>query len=154
MANVMNVLKSEIVRLARKEAKSAAAPARKLIASQRGLIADLRRQVNAMQKELNVLKRTAGTSARAAVREEKSEGRFWITGKGVKALRKKLGLTQADFARLAGVSVPTIVNWESSKGKVSIRRKETPVRLQQMRRMNKREAAEVLGKRKGKKAKA
>ena len=154
MANVMNVLKSEIVRLARKEAKSEAAPARKLIAAQRGLIADLRRKVNAMQKELSVLKKARPSAGKAAAEAEQPSGRFWITGRGVKALRKKLGLTQADFARLAGVSVPTIVNWESSKGKVSIRRKETPVRLQQLRRMNKREAAEILGKRKGKKAKA
>ncbi|HNS82042.1 MAG TPA: helix-turn-helix domain-containing protein [Kiritimatiellia bacterium] len=154
MANVMNVLKSEIVRLARKEAKSETAPARRIMAAQRGLIADLRRQVGAMQKELNVLKKNVASSGRAVLEKAQPKGRFWITGKGVRALRKKLGLTQADFARLAGVSVPTIVNWESSKGKVSIRRKEIPARLQAMRGMNRRAAAEILGKRKSKRAKA
>lgn len=146
MANVMMVLKSEIIRLARKEAKRAAGPARKLSAVQRGLIADLRRQVNAMQKELNVLKKTAAASNKAVLAKTQPEGRVWFTGKGVKALRKKLGQTQAGLARLAGVSLATVVNWESTDGKISIRRKETLARLQQIRGMNKRAAAEIAGK--------
>ena len=84
------------------------------------------------------------------------QGRFWITGKGVKALRKRLGLTQALFGKLAGVSVPTIVNWEGADGKVDIRRKATVARLQAIRGMGKRQAAEIVGagktKRKAKKA--
>lgn len=154
MANVMNVLKSEIIRLARKEAKSASAPARKIIAVQRGLIADLRRQVNALQKELGVLKRTVSASRKAVAPKEHPAGRFWITGKGVKALRKKLGLTQAGLARLAGVSLATIVKWESAEGKISIRRKGTAARLQEIRVMKKRDAVAVAGKPKRKKAKA
>ena len=154
MANVMEVLKSEIIRLARKEAKRASAPARKLTAAQRGLIADLRRQVGAMQKELAVLKKSASASARAIAEKKQPEGRFWITGAGVKALRKKLGLTQAGFARLAGVSIATIVNWEAAEGKISIRRKGTAARLQEMRGMKKRDAAALAGKPKRKKAKA
>ena len=52
MANVMSALKSEISRLARKEAKREVAPVKKASATYRGLIAALRKQVNAMQKEL------------------------------------------------------------------------------------------------------
>ena len=37
----------------------------------------------------------------------------------MKTLRKRLGLTQAQFGKLAGVSVPTVVNWEGHKGKVN-----------------------------------
>ncbi len=153
MSNIMMVLKSEIIRLARKEAKREMAPVRKIIASQRGLIADLRRQVNAMQKELIALKKTAGAPKKNVLAKTEPEGRFWITGKGVKALRRKLGLTQAGLAHLAGVSLATIVNWEAADGKIPIRRKATAARLQEIRGMNKRAVAEILGKPKGKKAK-
>lgn len=153
MSNVMTVLKSEIIRLARKEAKREAAPVRKIIASQRGLIADLRRQISAMQKDLSALKKTAGASKKTVLAKTEPEGRFWITGKGVKALRKKLGLTQANLARLAGVSLATIVNWEAAEGKISLRRKATAARLQEIRGMNKRAVAEILGKTKQKEAK-
>ena len=152
MPNILSALKSEITRLARKEAKQVVAPVKKASATYRGLIAGLRKQLDTLQKEVAVLKRAAPKAEKALAAAQAPEGRFWITGKGVKALRKKLGLTQADFARLAGVSVPTIVKWESSGGKVSIRRKDTPARLRAIRRMNKRSAAEFLGRRKGKKA--
>jgi len=138
----MKVLKDEIARIARKEAKLESTPARKLIASQRGLIADLRRQVNTMQKDLNALKKS--TPAPVKVVKEQPEGRFWITGKGVRALRKKLGLTQAKFGKLAGVSLATVANWESEEGKISIRRKDTSAKLQDMRGMGKRAVAEML----------
>lgn len=101
MSNVMKELKSEITRLARKEATAIVAPVRKINAAQRGLIAGLRRQVDAMQKELGGLKKSAPAPEEALQAKEAPEGRFWITGKGVKTLRKKLGLTQALFAKLA-----------------------------------------------------
>lgn len=37
-----------------------------------------------------------------------------LDGKDIKAIRKKLKLTQAEFAELANVSVKTIERWESS----------------------------------------
>jgi len=154
MSNIMMVLKSEIIRLACKEAKRESTPTRKIIATQRSLIADLRRQVSAMQKELSALKKTAGSSQKTVLAKNEPEGRFWITGKGVKALRKKLGLTQANLARLAGVSLATIVNWEATEGKISLRRKATAARLQEIRGMKKRAVAEILGKTKGKKVRA
>ncbi len=37
-----------------------------------------------------------------------------IYGKKIKSIRKRLGLTQADLAALANVSIKTIERWESS----------------------------------------
>ena len=78
------------------------------------------------------------------------QGRFWITGKGVRAMRKKTGLTQAKFGNLVGVSVPTVVNWEKVEGKVEIRRKATMARLQELKGKGKREVAAMLGEGKAK----
>ena len=150
MPNILSVLKSEISRLARKEAKQVVAPVQKASANYRGLIAGLRKQIASLQGEVAALKRAAPKAEKALAAQE-PQGRFWITGKGVKALRRRLGLTQAQFGKLVGVSVPTVVNWEGSKGKAPIRLKAAIARLQAMRGMGKKQAAEILGAGKSKK---
>ena len=145
MSNVMQELKSEITRLARKEAKQIVAPVKKVNASYRGLIAGLRRQIDAMQKELLALRKAVPGPGAAIQAKAAPEGRFWITGKGVKALRKRLGLTQAQFGKLADVSVVTVVKWEAHKGKVNLR-KAAAGKLQGLRGMGKRDVAGLLGK--------
>ena len=143
MSTVMKELKAEISRLARREVRKALAPVQRVSAARRGQLADVRRQKSALQTELKALRKAVAV---AAVAPEKAgpEERFWITGKGVRSLRKRLGLTQAKLGRLAGVSIQTIVNWEGTSGKVSLRRKETIARMREIRRLNKRTAAEQL----------
>ena len=152
MSNVMKELKAEFSRLANKEAKQVVAPVKKASANYRGLIAGLRKQVNALQKEVAGLKKAVPAPEKALASKTEPEGRFWITGKGVKAMRKRTGLTQAKFAKLVGVSVPTVVNWEGTEGKVEIRRKETMARIQSLKGKGKREVAGMLAK-KGSKGK-
>lgn len=149
MANVMSALKSEITRLARKEAKRVVAPVQRASANYRGLIAGLRKQIDALQNEVAALRRAAPKAERALAAQE-PQGRFWITGKGVRALRKRLGLTQAQFGKLVGVSVVTVVKWEAHTGKTPIRLKAAIARLQAIRKMGKKQAAEMLGLGKGK----
>ena len=144
MPNIMSALKSEISRLARKEAKQVVAPVKKASANYRGLIAGLRKQLDALQKEVAALRRAAPKAENALSVAQEPLGRFWITGKGVKALRKRLGLTQAQFGKLAGVSVPTVVKWEGTDGKVNLR-KAAAGKLQELRGIGKRQAAEALG---------
>ena len=145
MPNLMKELKSEISRLARKEAKQFVAPVKKASANYRGLIAGLRKQIDALQGEVALLKRTAPKAENTLAAAQEPEGRFWITGKGVKALRKRLGLTQAQFGKLAGVSVPTVIKWEGSHGKAPIRRKTSIARMRQIRGLRKRQLAEMMG---------
>ena len=155
MSNVMKELKSEISRLARKEAKSIVAPVKKASATYRGLIAALRKQVATLQKEVAALRKAVPSPEKAIQAKAEPEGRFWITGKGVKTLRKRLGLTQALFSKLVGVTPNAVVLWERKKGKVGLR-KATAGRLQEIRGKGKREVAEILArgpKAKGKKAK-
>lgn len=143
--NVMSVLKAEISRLAKKEAKREVAPVKKINASYRGLIAGLRKRIDSLEKELAGVKRSAPKAEKVLASKTEPEGRFWITGKGVRKLRKRLGQTQAKFGKLIGVSVPTVVNWEGVDGKVEIRKKTTMARLQQIKGMGKKEVAEMLG---------
>ena len=141
--NLMSVLKAEISRLAKKEAKREVAPVKKVNASYRGLIAGLRKRIDSLEKELAGVKRSAPKAEKVLASKTEPEGRFWITGKGVKAMRKKTGLTQERFGKLVGVSVPTVVNWEKAKGKLNLR-KATAGALQALRGKGKREVAEML----------
>ena len=142
--NVMSVLKAEISRLAKKEAKAILAPVKKASVNYRGLIAGLRKQLDFLQKEVASLKRAMPKADRVLEAKTEPEGRFWMTGQGVKAMRKRLGLTQKAFAGLAGVSSQAVVNWEAHKGKINLR-KVTGARLQGLRGKGKREVAEMLG---------
>ena len=146
MSTVMKELKAEISRLARREIKKALAPVQRVNAARRGLIADLRRQVVALRKELNGLRR-ARSAAEAGPQASEAGARFWITGKGVRSLRKRLGLTQAEFGTLAGVTTQSVVHWEATQGTIAIRRKETVGKLRAIRSMNKRAVAALLPKR-------
>ena len=143
--NVMSVLKAEISRLAKKEAKAVVSPVQKASVTYRGLIAGLRKQVASLQREVAMLKRAAPKADKVLGAKTEPEGRFWITGKGVKAMRKKTGLTQEKFGKLVGVSVPTVVNWEKAKGKLNLR-KAAAGALQGLRGKGKREVAEMLPK--------
>ena len=137
MANVMKALKDEIARIARSEIKTALAPIKSVNASQRKYIAELRRRIEDLEKEKKQLAKTI--SKAVPVQEESADEstRGWISGAGVRAMRKRLKLSQKAFAELAGVSLPTVALWESAKnsGKLNIRRKEVFARLQEIKGM-------------------
>lgn len=118
---------------------------RRLLWPTGGLIAGLRKQVDALQKEVAILKKAVPSPEKAIQAKDAPEGRFWITGKGVKALRKRLGATQAGLAKLVGVSSQAVVNWEAHKGKINLR-KATAGKLQGIRGLGKRDMARVLEK--------
>lgn len=146
--SVMKELQSEIARLSRKEIKKELEPIKRVNAAQRGLIANLRRDVSELQREVARLQKAP--KVRVAIEEDTPTG-FWISGKGVRALRKRLAITQMELAALAEVSHQSIVRWEKTDGKIPFRDKETPTVIHRIRSMDKRAAWEELGKeRKGK----
>jgi uncharacterized Zn finger protein/DNA-binding XRE family transcriptional regulator len=58
-------------------------------------------------------------AAEAVPRSARSIGP--VTGKAVAGLRNKFGMSQSEFARLLGVSTPTIGNWEKKTGTLDLR---------------------------------
>ena len=143
--SIMNELKMEITRLSRKEIKKELEPIKRVNAAQRGLIANLRRDVTVLQKEVARFQKATGKVVPAATEVEDAKG-FWMSGKGVRSLRKRLGITQIELSKLAEVSHQSIVRWEKATGKIPFRKKETPGRMQQIRAMDKRTAWEAIGK--------
>lgn len=142
--SVMKELQSEIARVARKEIRKELDPVKRVNAQQRKYIADLRREVTDLQRDVKRLQKELGKSS-PAVKDE-PEQRFWISGKGVLSLRKRLGLTQVELAQLAGITQQTVVRWEKADGKITLRGEAIQSRLQEIRSMGKTEAWETLGK--------
>lgn len=83
--NVMTVLKSEISRSLRKEAKAIGITSQKASATYRGLIAGLRKQVAGLQRELAGLKRAMPKAER--VLEGKPSPKA-VSGSPAKASRR------------------------------------------------------------------
>lgn len=111
MPSIATVLKSEIVRLARKELKRELVTLRKQVTAHRSALAALKKQVADVERQTKQSARA--TKGNRVAPPKVSAGRF--SAKGLKSLRAKLGLSAADFGRLAGVTGTTIFNWEAEK---------------------------------------
>ncbi len=137
MSNVITVLKAEISRIARKEAKQAVAPFRKPTTSARRTFADLKRRVVTLEKECRRLAALLAKVPQPEPAEVSAKG--WISGKGVRSLRQKLGLTQEEFAKLVGVSSQGVYVWERKPGMLRLR-EATKAALMAVRGLGAREA--------------
>ncbi|MDA0578465.1 MAG: helix-turn-helix domain-containing protein [Verrucomicrobia bacterium] len=122
MPNFVAPLRQEIARIARKEAKSLVAPVKKPSGKLRSFVADLKRRVASLEKTNGqLMSRLAKLEVSQPGSTESPDKRGWISGKGIRSLRKRLGLSQADFARLVGVSSISVYQWESKKGMLTFR---------------------------------
>ena len=149
MPNIATVLKEEIRRLARKEAKAQVAALKKASAQQRRDIAALKRQIREQQRANASLAKAVsrGRAAASTASDATSTPRFSPTWLGKH--RAKLGISAAGYAKLVGVSGLTIYNWEKGKSRP---RQAQLVALAGVREMGKREAvAKLDGARKRKK---
>jgi DNA-binding transcriptional regulator YiaG len=114
MANIASLLKTEIARIARKEVRAEIESLKKSNAQHRGLIAELRREIAALQKQL----RQVGRERATAANETKAlDRKYRFSAVRLAAHRVKLGLSAADYGKLAGVSGNTIYLWERGKSR-------------------------------------
>ena len=153
MSNVITVLKAEISRIARREARQAVAPLHKPTASARHDLADLKRRVAALEKENKRLAALLSQMPQPEPEAAPATARGWISSKGVRSLRQKLGLSQEAFAQLVGVSPNAVYQWEHRSGTLRLREK-TRAAVMAVRELGAREAqaklAGMVGARKAK----
>jgi len=116
MANLATVLKSEIARVARKEARAEVEPLRKANAQYRSAIAQLRRQISGLEKQLKQAKRRV--SAAAPTVEPPGTARRFSASR-LAAHRTKVGPSAAAYGKLVGMSGATIYLWEQGKSRPS-----------------------------------
>lgn len=66
-----------------------------------------------------------------------------VTGDAVSALRAKFGMSQSQFARLLGVSTPSVANWEKQPGALNLQTRTSDA-WNSVRRLSKRQARNRL----------
>jgi len=146
MPNIVKVLREEIARLGRKESKAVFIPLQRRTIRLERASAGLKRRAALLEKDNHRLQarvaRLETTQPEAPASEEPS-GRAWISGKGIKSLRRKLGLSQRQFAKLVGVSLQSVGNWESQAGTLKLR-KATKASVLSLRGIGAREAKRRL----------
>ncbi len=152
MPDIGKSLKDEIARIARREAKQVAAKPRSDSIELKRAVAQLKRQIAALEKAQKPVVRAYQNTheEQHAVAPEQAKGK-WFSGKGIKRMRDRLGLSKADFARLAGTSDNMVARWEQQDKKLNLRAK-TVEKLLGVRTMGRRKALQALSKKPAKSA--
>ena len=145
MSNVVKLLKAEIARISKKEAKSATQGIGKSTAWLRKTVADMKKRLVLLEKEnkrlVATVKRFQVAQPEKVEQEEGKKARF--TSKGIQSLRKKLRLSQADFGKLLGATPHAVYLWEKKLGALNLRDK-TKAAILSVRGLGAREAKEKL----------
>jgi DNA-binding transcriptional regulator YiaG len=145
MSNVVKILKAEIARISKKEAKSATQGIGKSTAWLRKTVADLKKRLVLLEKEnkhlVAVMKKFQVAQPEKVDAEEGKKARF--SSRGIRALRKKLRLSQADFGKLLGTTPGAVHLWEKKDGALNLRDK-TKAAILSVRGLGAREAREKL----------
>ncbi len=142
MPNIATVLKDEIRRLAKKEAKLQLSELRAATTRHRKDIASLKRTLSQQERLIQRLQKGAGAprkSTAAAATSDGPEVRF--SPAWVKNHRAKLELSAADYAALIGVSPLTVYNWEKGRSRPQ---KRQLLAWSKVRQLGKREAWKAL----------
>ena len=115
MPSFNTAFKAEVTRLTRKEIRNQVGATMKASAQLRRNLRELKKENSALQKRLSVLER--GEKKRQGPRPTPTEAPTGVrfSPKQLKAHRKRLGISAANYADLVGVSPLTIYNWESGK---------------------------------------
>jgi DNA-binding transcriptional regulator YiaG len=149
MGKFEGIIKSEIIRLAKREVRKITVPLSRDVrflkssASQlRKFVLNLQRTAASHQKEIE-----KGKSPLEAGQEEVKSAR--LSPRLIRSLRRHLGITQKELAVLAGVTIGAVHQWESGQFKPSMKKKSVLVAL---RKLGRREARKLIESKKAPKA--
>jgi DNA-binding transcriptional regulator YiaG len=140
MANIGTLLKQEISRLSRREARGATGAIKRATAQFRHDIAALKRKVSELERDLSHLGKSVSTRSNSASHEVPSK-RARFVPKGLKSMRSRLGLSAADLGTLLGASAQSVYNWEQG---VTKPRDSQFVKIAALRGLAKKEAQSRL----------
>ena len=141
MGKVGSIIKSEIIRLTRREIRQVSIPLGRDVRSLKNTVSQLRKSVVSLerfvaQRQKELSKHEVRLEAPP---EEIKQSRF--SPRLLQSLRKRLGITQKELAILAGVSVGAAHLWETGK----FRPKDNKMGpLVALKKLNRREVRELL----------
>jgi DNA-binding transcriptional regulator YiaG len=141
VSNVVNALKQEVLRLAKKEAKAQVGKARKAVSQYRHEIARLKRALAQREREVKYLTKQVQSDE---VRSEDAQlVGIRFSARSVRAQRRRLGLSAEDYGRLVGVTALSVLAWEQGRSRP---RRAQLAALVAVRGISKKEAMERLAK--------
>ncbi|MDI6754140.1 MAG: helix-turn-helix domain-containing protein [Thermodesulfobacteriota bacterium] len=141
MGKIENIVKSEIVRLAKREVRAAFFPLRREVHRMRLNLSRLSKNFISLDRLAKEQVRQ-GDSKKLKMEtnlEQAKAARF--TPERIRLLRKKLGISQKDLAVLAGVSMGAVASWEKGKFHPKLEKKATLVAI---RKLRKRDVKKIL----------
>lgn len=145
MPNITQVLKEEIARVSRKELKQDLLRLKQDTVWLKKSLADFKRRIVALERQNRLLKAKSSRLEKVSTPEPKKLRKMRATGKMIRSLRDKLGLTQAELAKMLEVSGQSVYQWERKEGRLRLRENAKSA-LQRVRQMGKREVRAELEK--------
>lgn len=140
MSTFAGVLKTEIIRLARKESKSAMVPVIRDNRLLKTTVSELKRRLAIVESICRKAKLVVEARRAESIQVDATEVESTrLTGKAVNRLRRKFRLSQGDFAKLAKVSSMTIFQWEHRNGVLTLRG-GAKSRLLELKKLTRKEA--------------
>ena len=142
MSTLAQTIKNEIHRISRREIGLALSNFRKDHIALKKRLAEQKSRISAIEKEnKELLKKLAAFSQyqRAEPGSTSEDGQVVIYARGIKSIRRRLGLSQNHLATWVGMNRITIAHWEKKSGKIKIRKPEVMKKLTELKGMKKRE---------------
>jgi DNA-binding transcriptional regulator YiaG len=146
MPNIAKVLKDEIKRLARREINVTITPLKVSNAALKKLVYEHKQQIAALKKENKRLAMLLG-KIHGPVHDNATklnEDGFSITGRQVRSLRGRLGISQVQLAKLINASTNIVSIWENKPGRLRLRKSWVRKALFDLKGMKRREVLEQV----------
>jgi DNA-binding transcriptional regulator YiaG len=145
MGKLEGMIKSEIVRLAKREVRKISVPLGRDVRSLKITVSQLRKAVLVLERFSAQRQKELGKEKipLQATPEEVKVSRF--SPRLIRSLRKHLGITQKELALLAGVTVGAVHQWESGMFKPGDKKKVVLVAIRKLGRREVRKLVEERG---------
>jgi len=142
--NFTKLFQEEVRRLARKELKGALNKVQKGNVELKRVLAQVKKRLAVIERNQKQLLRQAGADTASVTGEpEATSPRLRISSTTIRTLRDRLRLTQAEFAKLVGVSGQSVYQWERRGGRLHLRH-ATLERVREIKGLGAREARKRL----------
>ena len=141
MSDIRKVMNEEIRRLAKKEIKAALAPVLATNSALKKRVAEQEKRIRQLEAHAAVPAAAQISAAASGKAENGKEKKIRLTPDRIRKIRAKLGISQAQFAKILGVNTQSVNFWENGKTTPrSVLKKE----MAAIRDMGKREIAKLF----------
>ena len=148
MSTIAQTIKNEIHRISRREIGLSLSKFRRDHIALKKRLAEQKSRIYAIEKENKELSKklaAVGQYQRTKAGSEPKAEQVAVYARGIKSIRRRLGLSQINLATLVGMNRISIAHWEKKSGKITIQKPEVRKMLTELKGMKKAEVAARLG---------